>query len=150
MSTKNIVITGKIGDRIKSFRIEKKLTLVQLSDLIGISHGSLSGLENNKSKPSAETLSSFCLYTDIDIKWLLTGEKTKKSQEKAERAEETRKFDILNEVEKWLGEEVKKDPKNEIWFQIQFEKKFPDFKTWKEEGDETERHRSVYPTSKVA
>ncbi len=150
MSTKNIVTTGTIGDRIKSFRIEKKLTLVQLSDLIGISHGSLSGLENNKSKPSAETLSSFCLYTDIDIEWLLTGEKTKKSREKTEKAEETRKFDILNEVEEWLGEEVKKDPKNEIWFQIQIEKSIAGFKKWKEEKEESAAAAAYSSTRKVA
>lgn len=54
MSTKNNEIIDGIGERIKSFRLENNLTLVQLSDLIKISHGSLSGLENNKSKPSAE------------------------------------------------------------------------------------------------
>ena len=153
MSTKNNVVIEKIGDRIKSFRIEKQLTLVQLSDLIGISHGSLSGLENNKSKPSAETLSNFCLYTDIDIKWLLTGEnreKSEKSRGKPVRAEKIRKFDILNQAEEWLTGEVEMNPKREFWFEVEFEKAFDEFKKWKEEKEESAAEAAYSSTHKVA
>lgn len=63
-----------IGDRLKAFRKARKLNLVPFSDLLGITHSSLSALENNKSKPSAETIENICRNTDINIYWLLTGE----------------------------------------------------------------------------
>jgi len=67
-------MSKKIGNRLKKYRESIGIKLVPFSILIGISHGSLSGLENNKSKPSAETLASICLNTDLNIYWLLTGE----------------------------------------------------------------------------
>jgi len=151
MSTKNNVAIEKIGDRIKSFRIEKQLTLVQLSDLIGISHGSLSGLENNKSKPSAETLSNFCLHTDIDIEWLLTGEERTKSMVQLEdEPKGGRKFDIINEVEEWLGEEVRRNPKKEIWFEIEMQESFSSFEEWKRKRDQQKSGEYTGATRKVA
>jgi len=140
MSTKNEGKIEKIGERIKAFRIREKMTLVQLANLIGISHGSLSGLENNKSKPSAETLSNLCLYTDIDIEWLLTGNKSKKQG----------KPRILGELEDWISDEIKKDPKREDWFEIQLKDSFPAFKTWKEEKEESEAAKAYTSSRKVA
>ena len=46
---------------------------MQLSRLIKVSQGSLSDLENDKSLPSATTLSNLSNYTDLNIYWLLTG-----------------------------------------------------------------------------
>ena len=63
-----------IGARLKAFRKSKDINIVKFSELLGISHGSLSGLENNKSKPSADTLVNLCRNTDINIYWLFTGE----------------------------------------------------------------------------
>jgi len=45
----------------------------ELAKLISISQGSLSDIENNKSLPSADTISKFFLNTNINIIWLLTG-----------------------------------------------------------------------------
>lgn len=146
MSTKNDKKIGSIGDRIKAFRIKNKLTLVQLSNIIGISHGSLSGLENDKSKPSAETLSNFCLHTDVDIKWLLTGENTNKLEEPSK----SRKFRILDELEEWLSGEIKADPGREIWFEIQAKDSFTSFKAWKEEKEGKTEAVGSWPASKVA
>lgn len=74
MSTKKYLHTDVIGDRLKQFRISKSYKVMDFSKLLGISQGSLSGLENNKSKPSAETLANLVLHTDINMKWLLTGQ----------------------------------------------------------------------------
>lgn len=63
-----------IGSRIKQFRKIIGLKTKDFSSLIGISQGALSGLENEKSKPSADTLSSIVQHTDINPVWLLTGE----------------------------------------------------------------------------
>ena len=41
--------------------------------MIKVSQGSLSDLENDKSLPSATTLSNLSIYTDLNIYWLLNG-----------------------------------------------------------------------------
>ena len=46
---------------------------MELSRLIKVSQGSLSDLENDKSLPSATTLSNLSIYTDLNIYWLLNG-----------------------------------------------------------------------------
>ncbi len=147
MSTKNDKKINGIGERIKSFRKNKGLNLVQLADLIGISHGSLSGLENNKSKPSAETLSNFCLNTEINIKWLLTGEGPMTAEEQVKA---TRKYEILNEIEDWLDEQVRRNPKREEWFELQLLDSFQTFKEWRRKKDQEESSKAGSSTRKVA
>lgn len=46
--------------------------VADFAKLIGISQGSLSDIENGKTKPSAETLASIVRNTDINAAWLLT------------------------------------------------------------------------------
>ncbi|MEE9258115.1 MAG: helix-turn-helix transcriptional regulator [Nitrospinaceae bacterium] len=62
-----------VGKRLKSWRKSKAYRLVDLSKRIGVSQGSLSDLENDKSLPSATTLAGLCLHADVNICWLLTG-----------------------------------------------------------------------------
>ncbi len=63
-----------IGDRLKKYRKHKGFNTVQFSEKLGISQGSLSGLETNKSKPSSDTIEQLYRNTDINVGWLLTGE----------------------------------------------------------------------------
>ena len=63
-----------VGKRIREFRKLKGLTVQEFAKLIGISQGSLSDIENEKTKPSADTISSLVRNTDINPTWLLTGE----------------------------------------------------------------------------
>lgn len=62
-----------VGKRLKTWRKYSMFKLVELSKKVRVSQGSLSDLENDKSLPSATTLANLCLYSDIDIYWLLTG-----------------------------------------------------------------------------
>lgn len=62
-----------VGARLRMWRHSNMLRLVDLADLIGVSQGSLSDLENDKSLPSAGTLTGLCVKTDLNIYWLLTG-----------------------------------------------------------------------------
>lgn len=68
-----IIERNMLGQRLKQWRKERKITLVELSELIGTANGALSAIETGKTKPSAETLASLAKNTDIDIKWLLIG-----------------------------------------------------------------------------
>jgi transcriptional regulator with XRE-family HTH domain len=61
------------GKRLRAWRKSVPLKLMQLSQLIKVSQGSLSDLENDKSLPSATTLANLSTYTDLNIFWLLTG-----------------------------------------------------------------------------
>lgn len=49
---------GEVGERIRRYRLERKLTLTQLAEKATVSKGYLSALENNPKarRPSAETL----------------------------------------------------------------------------------------------
>lgn len=62
-----------LGDRLRKWRQSIPLKSYELAKLISISQGSLSDIENNKSLPSADTISKFFLNTNINIIWLLTG-----------------------------------------------------------------------------
>jgi transcriptional regulator with XRE-family HTH domain len=64
-----------IGHRVKEYRKIKRIrTSTSFSEMIGISQGSLSDIENEKTFPSADTLKKIIHNTDINAHWLLTGE----------------------------------------------------------------------------
>ena len=64
---------GEVGRRLKFWRKSSNRTLKHISQLIGISQSALSELENGKSLPSATTLASLCLKSELSVCWLLTG-----------------------------------------------------------------------------
>ena len=63
------------GKRIRMWRKSHTppMKSFQLAELIKISQGSLSDIENNKSNPSAPTIVKFMELTDINVCWMLTG-----------------------------------------------------------------------------
>jgi len=79
------IIKGKriklkfVGSRIRAWRKAAPMKSFELAELLIISQGSLSDIENNKSLPSADTIASFHVRTDIDVLWMLTGVKGDKS-----------------------------------------------------------------------
>ena len=77
-------------------------------------------------RKSAETLANFCLYTDIDIVWLLTGKEACKVDRLA----------ILRDLEEWVSQEMKVDPRRKEWFEIQLLDSFQPFKKWMEAKNE--------------
>jgi len=66
--------TQTVGGRLRYWRKLSAYRLVDLAALINVSQGSLSDLENDKSLPSATTLTGLCQKTNMNICWLLTGE----------------------------------------------------------------------------
>ena len=62
-----------LGTRLRTWRKSVGLKGFELASKIGISQGSLSEIENNKSLPSAETLAKFYMITNLNIVWLLLG-----------------------------------------------------------------------------
>lgn len=78
MQEENIGIAKFLGDRLRQWRKASGYRIIKLAEIISISQGSLSDLENNNSLPSAETIAKLHRYTDIDIFWLLFSEGTMK------------------------------------------------------------------------
>jgi transcriptional regulator with XRE-family HTH domain len=76
-----------VGGRLKYWRKVSRLRLVDVATLIQVSQGSLSDLENDKSLPSATTLTGLCQKTDMNLCWLLTGEGSMVSTEERCQAE---------------------------------------------------------------
>lgn len=83
-----------LGQRLKLWRKEQSLRANKLAKDIGISAGSLSEIENGNCLPSAETLSKFHEFTNLDVLWLLTGKgKMNKGQAEELRAGPTDNMD---------------------------------------------------------
>lgn len=76
-----------VGGRLKYWRKVSRLRLVDVAAIIQVSQGSLSDLENDKSLPSATTLTGLCQKTDMNLYWLLTGEGSMVSKEERFQAE---------------------------------------------------------------
>ena len=76
-----------VGGRLKYWRKVSTLRLVDVAALVRVSQGSLSDLENDKSLPSAVTLTGLCQKTDMNLYWLLTGEGSMVSKEERFQAE---------------------------------------------------------------
>lgn len=62
-----------IGSRIKTIRKLNGLNQVEFANKIGVSQGTLSELEQDKYKPSTDTVIAFSNKFKTDLNWLLTG-----------------------------------------------------------------------------
>lgn len=62
-----------IGDRIKRIRKIHEYNQVEFSNMIGVSQGTLSELEQNKYKPALDTIIQIYNKFNTDIYWLLFG-----------------------------------------------------------------------------
>jgi len=87
-----------VGGRLKYWRKVSRLRLVDVAALIQVSQGSLSDLENDKSLPSATTLTGLCQKTDMNLYWLLTGEGSMVSNEERFQAESSAASNLM----KWM------------------------------------------------
>ena len=87
-----------VGGRLKYWRKVSRLRLVDVAALIQVSQGSLSDLENDKSLPSATTLTGLCQKTDMNLYWLLTGEGSMVSNEERLQAESSAASSLM----KWM------------------------------------------------
>ena len=59
---------------MRIYRESKGLTIPEFSEILTISSGSISDIENNNTKPSARPVAALIHNTDINIYWLFTGE----------------------------------------------------------------------------
>jgi transcriptional regulator with XRE-family HTH domain len=62
-----------LGGRLKLYRKKIGMNQKQFAAKLGISQGSLCDIENGKTEPSAQTLTSISENTHMNLRWLLTG-----------------------------------------------------------------------------
>lgn len=79
--------------------------------------------------------------------WIMTGSGPKRLEEQKRNA---RKLEMLNEVDEWLDEEIKRNPERKIWFEIHFLDSFQTFKEWRRKRDSEENSEDESPKRKVA
>lgn len=60
-----------LGTRIASMRGYRRLTQEQLGGLVGVSKQTMSGWENDSSKPNANMLRKLCIELDCSADYLL-------------------------------------------------------------------------------
>ncbi len=91
--------------------------------------------------PKADALESICKVYNVNLNWLVAGIGPKYLTEEKITS---RKYIAL--LDEWLNELAKDDPRNEIWFEKEIEKKVPEFKEWlnakESEGNKGEFVRS--------
>jgi transcriptional regulator with XRE-family HTH domain len=112
-----------IGERLKNFRASLGLSTEEIARIIGGNQSAFSKNENDKTKPSADTLIALYEKFQIDPLWLLTGEKRNtqiESQTSLQIAMLTDKLDeksrirILEQIKREvLLEEILRDQKTQ-------------------------------------
>jgi hypothetical protein len=129
-------------------RIRKETDLKTLAELGQVVEKKQQTISYSKSKNEFSPAWAYIVGKKYGLltEWIMTG----KGPKRIEDATVYRKFDILNEVEEWLTEEVKNNPRRESWFELQMLDNFESFKKWKIKRDEAEGGESKFPTSKVA
>lgn len=65
-----------LGERIREIRKKNKMNQTEFSNLIGVSQGTLSELEQNKYNPSLETILAIIKVFNINATWFLFGDAT--------------------------------------------------------------------------
>ena len=133
--------------------LEKRLTILieeatggnkkKFAEKAGINQTTLNNYANGRI-PKADALEKICTTYKINLNWLVAeiGEKYLTDEKKSVECE------FLETVDNWISDLKQEDPKNEVWFEIQFKKLFPEFSKWfqRKNGED----RSSTSISKVA
>lgn len=135
-----------LGERIRSLRKERKMTLQQLAGT-AITKGMLSLIENNKAKPSMESLQHIATMLEVPVSDLLEESSSSEKKEVVKRAEDLfsevdymkpATFDpILETIEPFLPSLIKgyMDARLlDLYSRAAYERKLPDWKTYSDKA----------------
>lgn len=103
-----------------------------LSKLTGISARTINSYALGESEPSRLRLVAMAKAANVSVNWLATGEGPMRPGEeqlgKVTRLEEP----VITELKLWLNEQRGEEDGIYIWFRVELQKKFPEFKEWLE------------------
>ena len=119
----------KMGKRLKEIRLHYELSQTELANRLNTTQAVISNYEAGRRIPDANFLRKLIDVFQIDINWLLTGEgsmfKDKCGKEDIDQAKDR--------IKRWIDSFWEKaSEKERYWFEVQFEKCFPEFREWKE------------------
>ena len=109
----------------------------ELANLLGMKKANFSARKQRDSL--LDVITEWGIANNVDLNYLLKG-----------RENEQIGDDFLKTVEKWVQAKNAGDPRFKIWFEVEFEKTFDEFKKWKEEKEESEASEENTSTRKVA
>ncbi len=89
-----------IGERIRKIRKLNELNQVEFSSMIGVSQGTLSELEQDRYKPTIDTLMQIRNRFDSDLLWLVYGEEHSSTKEAFEKKFVEKEIDLLLQFRK--------------------------------------------------
>ncbi len=116
----------------------------EAAQLLGISPADLS---NRKKRGTLlPLLIEWAMQEEVNLHWFITGE----GPERLEAVPQNRQFDMLNEFEVWLNEEVRRNPERKIWFELHLLDSFQKFAEWRRKRDEQESGEVEGSKRKVA
>lgn len=99
-----------LGNKIKKLRLQKKLSLRELSEKIDISISFLSDIENNRSRPSLERLIDLSKGLETSVAYLVGEENTVATHPVFNRFQNNPNFQKLLEefkdFDEWSTEEI--------------------------------------------
>lgn len=93
---------NNIGERIKHIRKTNNMTQIEFSYVVGIAQGTLSEIEAGKAKPSFEMIYEIKKHFQIDLDWLIMGEK----HDEADRATEYELLQKFRRLDSFTKNEV--------------------------------------------
>lgn len=109
----------------------------ELANLLGMKKSNFSARKQRDSL--LDVIAEWGITNNVDLNYLLKGNKNEQLED-----------NFLKIVEKWIQAKNTDDPRFKIWFEVEFEKTFQEFKKWKEEKEESEARESSTSTRKVA
>jgi len=130
-------------------RIKKRTdirTFSELADLVGTTGPYISRKKKENDFPviwAFEIAQKYKLSTD----WIMTGGETRSFDAQKNYGQ---RLEITEQIEEWLIEEIRGNPKRKDWFEVEFEKAFEEFKKWKEEKEESAAAEAYSSSRKVA
>lgn len=74
-----------IGTRIKELRKKHSLNQTELGKIVGLSHGTLAGIESGNNNATTETIIKLCEYFKVSSDYLLFGIETEQTISESEQ-----------------------------------------------------------------
>ena len=118
------------------------IKLTKLAEVAGTSPQNISNRKNNNSFMLDWGYEISKKY-NLNLEWIMEG--TGPMRPGGEITEDEK---IISEIKEWLNELTTEDKRKKIWFEIQFEEKFPEFKEWFKKRNSDSQH--IVPQKKTA
>lgn len=111
----------------------------QFAEIIGISKSNITKRKDENLFP-VEWAFLVAEKFGLTTEWILKGNGVQIN----ELVGRGRKFEMLNDVEEWLDEQVSENPDRKAWFELHFLDSFPGFREWREKRDTNSNEDAGY------